>query len=69
VATAALRLVISREPVRPLFARAAGHNAAAIAGLRSSGFAEVSRDTVFAPGLGRDADEIVFALLPTLDGV
>lgn len=69
VATAALRLVMSREPVRPLFARAAAHNDAAIAVLRSSGFAEVSRNTVFAPGLGRDADEVVFALLPTLDGV
>lgn len=69
VATAALRLVMSREPVRPLFARAAGHNAAAIAVLRGSGFAEVSRSNVFAPALSREADEVVFALLPTLDGV
>lgn len=69
VATAALRLVMSREPVRPLFARAAAHNAAAIAGLRASGFAEVSRNVVFAPGLGRDVEEVVFALLPALDGV
>jgi RimJ/RimL family protein N-acetyltransferase len=69
VATAALRLVMSREPVRPLFARAASHDAAAIAVLRSSGFTEVSRNTVFAPGLGREAEEVVFALLPALDGV
>lgn len=69
VATAALRLLVSREPVRPLFARVAAHNAAAVSALRSSGFAEISRSTAFAPGLGREADEVVYTLMPTLDGV
>ncbi len=37
VATAALRLLISREPIRPLYARAAAHNAASIAVLQKVG--------------------------------
>jgi RimJ/RimL family protein N-acetyltransferase len=69
VATRALRLLISREPVRPLFARAAAHNARAIAVLEKAGFTEVSRNVAFAPGLGREAEEIVFTLVPALDGV
>ncbi|MFD0789978.1 GNAT family N-acetyltransferase [Microbacterium insulae] len=69
VATAALRLLVSREPVRPLFARVAAHNAAAIAVLEHSGFTEVSRDVAYAPGLRRETEEVVFALLPALDGV
>lgn len=69
VATAALRLLVSREPVRPLFARAAAHNVASIAVFHHAGFTEVSRNTAYAPGLGREVEEIVFALLPALDGV
>lgn len=69
VATAALRLLVSREAVRPLFARAAAHNAAAIAVLRHAGFTEVSRNVAYAPGLGREVEELVFVLLPALDGV
>lgn len=68
VATAALRLLVSREPVRPLFARAAAHNVASIAVFRHAGFTEVSRNVAYAPGLGREVEEIVFALLPALDG-
>lgn len=68
VATAALRLLISREPVRPLFARVPAHNAAAIAVLTKAGFTEVSRNAAFAPGVGRDVEEIVFTLPPALDG-
>jgi RimJ/RimL family protein N-acetyltransferase len=68
VATAALRLLVSREPVRPLFARTAAHNVASVAVFRHSGFTEVSRNVAFAPGLGREVEEIVFALLPALDG-
>lgn len=69
VATAALRLLISREPIRPLFARAAAHNAGSIAALTKVGFTEVSRNVDFAPGLGRDTEEIVFTLVPSLDGL
>jgi RimJ/RimL family protein N-acetyltransferase len=68
VATAALRLLISHEAERPLYARAAAHNAAAIAVLTKMGFTEVSRNIDYAPGLGREAGEIVFALVPALDG-
>jgi RimJ/RimL family protein N-acetyltransferase len=69
VATAALRLLVSREPARPLFARVAAHNAASIAVLERNGFTEVSRNVDFAPGLGRETEEIVFTLTPTLDGI
>ncbi len=69
VATAALRLLVSREPVRPLFARAAAHNAGSIAVLQHAGFTEVSRNVAYAPGIGRETEEIVFVLLPALDGV
>lgn len=69
VATEALRILVSREPVRPLYARVAAHNAAGIAVLERNGFTEVSRSTVFAPGVGRDVDELVFTLVPAIDGV
>ena len=67
VATAALRLLVSREPVRPLFARVAAHNAGSIAVFRHLQFTEVSRNTAYAPGLGRDVEEIVFTLVPMLE--
>nr|BFF09558.1 hypothetical protein GCM10025699_08610 [Microbacterium flavescens] len=67
MATAAVRLLVSREPARPLFARAAAHNAGSIAVLRKLGFTEVSRNVDFAPGLGREVEEIVFTLVPTLE--
>ena len=69
VAAEALRLLVSREPVRPLFARAAAHNTRSIAVLERNGFTEVSRNVDFAPGLGRETEEIVFTLLPALDGL
>ncbi|MCR2783036.1 MULTISPECIES: GNAT family N-acetyltransferase [unclassified Microbacterium] len=69
VATEALRLLISREPIRPLYARVASHNAAAIAVLERNGFAEVSRQRAFAPGLGREVEELLYTLVPVLDGI
>lgn len=69
VATRALRLLVSHEPERPLYARAAAHNAGSIAVLQKNGFTEVSRNVDFAPGLGREVEEIVFTLVPALDGV
>jgi len=68
IATEAVRLLISREPERPLFARAAAHNIGSIAVLEKNGFTEVSRNTDYAPGLGREIEEVVFTLLPALDG-
>jgi len=67
VATQALRLLVSREPERPLFARAAAHNAASLAVLKKLGFTEVSREFEYAPGVGRDVEEIVLVLPPTLE--
>ncbi|MDT0182578.1 GNAT family N-acetyltransferase [Microbacterium sp. ARD31] len=69
VATEALRQLVAREPIRPLFARAATHNAGSIAVLERNGFTEVSRNVAFAPGVGREVEEIVFTLVPALDGV
>ncbi|MFH8251771.1 GNAT family N-acetyltransferase [Microbacterium sp. B2969] len=68
VATAALRLLIAREPVRPLFARAAAVDPGWIAVLEHCGFTEVSRADSFAPGIDREVEEVVFALVPALDG-
>ena len=68
VATEALRLLIAREPIRPLFARAAADDLAWIAVLERAGFTEVSRTVSFGPGLGREVEEILLALLPALDG-
>jgi RimJ/RimL family protein N-acetyltransferase len=67
VATEALRVLVSREPERPLFARVAAHNAASVAVLTNVGFTEVSRDIAFAPGIGREIEEIVMVLVPTLE--
>ncbi|GAA1955175.1 GNAT family N-acetyltransferase [Microbacterium deminutum] len=69
IATEALRLLVAREPERPLFARSAAHNSRSIAVLTKSGFTEVSRNVAFAPGLGLEAEEIVFTLVPALDGI
>lgn len=67
VATEALKLLVSREPTRPLFARVAAHNLGSIAVLEKVGFTEVSRNTAFAPGVGREIEEIVYTLVPTLE--
>ena len=67
VATEALRILVSREPERPLFARVATHNAASLAVLTKLGFTELSRDVDFAPGAGREVEEIVLVLVPTLE--
>jgi len=68
VATEALRLLVARQPERPLYARVAAHNAGSIAVLERNGFTEVSRLTSFAPGVKRDVEEIVYVLVPALDG-
>ncbi|GAA3909971.1 GNAT family N-acetyltransferase [Microbacterium invictum] len=68
VATAALRMLVAREAVRPLFGRVAAHNAAGIAVFEHNGFTELSRTTSYAPGLGRDAEVVLYTLAPALDG-
>ncbi|TDN91023.1 GNAT family N-acetyltransferase [Microbacterium sp. BK668] len=69
VASETVRLLVSHEPIRPLFARAAAHNGAALAVLQRNGFTEVSRSTAYAPGVGREVEEVVLTLVPTLDGI
>jgi RimJ/RimL family protein N-acetyltransferase len=68
VATEALRLLTTREPIRPLFARAAVGDAAWIAVLERGGFTEVSRAFSFGPGVGHEVEEVLLALMPALDG-
>ncbi len=67
VATEALRLLVSREATRPLFARVAASNAAGRAVLEKSGFTEAWRSTRHAPAVGRDAEEIVYTLVPAIE--
>lgn len=67
VGTTSLRLLVAREPERPLFARCAAHNLASLAVLAKVGFTEVERGSAFAPGAGREVDEIVLTLVPTLE--
>lgn len=69
VASAALRLLIAHEAERPLYARVAADNTAAIEVLRSTGFSEIEHGPAFAPARGTEIEELVFALPPTLDGI
>ncbi|MCR2813049.1 GNAT family N-acetyltransferase [Microbacterium sp. zg.Y1090] len=65
VATEALRLLISLEPIRPLFAIVNAGDAAAAAVAEHNGFADVSAER--AEGLG--PGERLYSLPPVLDGV
>jgi len=67
VATAALRMLVSREPVRPLFARAAASNIGSIRVLGHAGFTEVSRMTSYANGQGAEIEEVLFTLVPAVE--
>ena len=68
VATAALRLLVSREPVRPLFARVAAAQPPRLRRCCARSASPRSRATrAFAPGIGREIEEIVFTLVPTLE--
>jgi RimJ/RimL family protein N-acetyltransferase len=67
VATAALRMLISREATRPLFARAAASNTGSIRVLTNAGFTEVSRMTSYANGQGAEIEEVLFTLVPAVE--
>lgn len=62
IATAALAQLIQRDPVRPLFARAASANAGSTAVLSKNGFVEIGRDRSFAAGVGAEVEETIFRL-------
>jgi RimJ/RimL family protein N-acetyltransferase len=67
VATRALRQLVATEPERPLYARVASANLGSVTVLERIGFTELSRTTSFAPGLGREVEERVYVLPPTLE--
>ena len=67
VATEALRLLIARDPARPLRAQVAVHNAGSRAVLEKCGFREVARDRGFANGVGHEVEEIEYVLMPGPD--
>lgn len=62
IATSALALLIDRESVRPLFARAASANAGSVAVLGKNGFVEIGRERSFAAGVNAEVEETIFRL-------
>ncbi len=62
LATAALRLFLESDPVRPLYARAAVDNVGSLRVLAKCGFATVGRDAGFAEGRGGDVEEFILRL-------
>ncbi|MGP3533535.1 GNAT family N-acetyltransferase [Microbacterium sp. RD1] len=67
VGSEALRLLLAREPERPLYARVAATNVPSAALLARAGFTEVSCMSSYAPGAGREVEEVVYVLPPTLE--
>ncbi len=62
IASAALALLLSEEPARPLHARVAAHNAPSRRVLERAGFVESGRATSYAAGAARDVDEVLLVL-------
>ncbi|MGV8911145.1 MAG: GNAT family N-acetyltransferase [Rhodoglobus sp.] len=62
IASAALALLLEKEPQRPLRARSAAHNSRSAAVVMHNGFVETGRNIDFAEGLQRDSEEIIFEL-------
>jgi RimJ/RimL family protein N-acetyltransferase len=62
IASQALGLLLDREKIRPLTARAASSNERSIAVLKRSGFVETGREFSYAEAPGGDIEETVFTL-------
>jgi RimJ/RimL family protein N-acetyltransferase len=62
LASQALRAFLGIESTRPLYGRVADHNAASAKVLARAGFAEVGRETSFAPGVGTEIVERIYRL-------
>ncbi|WP_328441292.1 GNAT family N-acetyltransferase [Streptomyces sp. NBC_00444] len=62
VATAALRVLLTQAPERPLYARAAADNAGSLRVLERCGFRETARERGFANARGEEIDEVVLTL-------
>jgi RimJ/RimL family protein N-acetyltransferase len=62
LATAALRLFLRQERLRPLYARAAVDNVGSLRVLEKCGFVPVGEDVGFAEGRGEDVEEFILRL-------
>lgn len=62
IATAALRLLVAAEPVRPLHARVAADNIGSRRVLDRAGFVQVGREVSYAAGAGAPVEELVLRL-------
>jgi RimJ/RimL family protein N-acetyltransferase len=62
LASRALRMFLAIESTRPLYGRAASHNAASAKVLARAGFVEVASETSFAPGVGAEVVERIYRL-------
>ncbi|MFD1145594.1 GNAT family N-acetyltransferase [Saccharothrix hoggarensis] len=62
LATAALRLFLDDDPVRPLFARTAVDNVGSLRVLAKCGFVAVGEDVGYAEGRGEDVEEFILRL-------
>lgn len=62
VATDALRLFLSTESIRPLFARVAFDNVGSIRVLQKNGFVEIERDKFFSQARNQEIEEVVLKL-------
>ncbi|GAA5209335.1 GNAT family N-acetyltransferase [Streptomyces thinghirensis] len=62
VATAALRVLLTEVPDRPLYARAAADNTGSLRVLEKCGFEESAHARGFAPARGEEIDEVVLHL-------
>jgi RimJ/RimL family protein N-acetyltransferase len=62
IATAALEILLTETPERPVYARAASDNAASLRVLEKAGFRRVDIDRGFANGRGEEIEETILRL-------
>ena len=62
IASAAVKVFIGIETQRPLFARAAAHNAGSAKVLTRNGFMKIGEETSWAEGVAHDVLEFVYRL-------
>jgi RimJ/RimL family protein N-acetyltransferase len=60
IASGAVRLFISDEPRRPLYARAAEHNLGSRRVLERNGFVKIGEETSWADGVGKEVVEHIY---------
>lgn len=62
IASAAVRLMVLDEPIRPLFARVAEYNLGSRRVLERAGFVQIGEEVSWADGVGRDVLERIYRL-------